>query len=221
MKRRHLLGLTAATIWLAAAQGGRGEPAPPPVPKVVMFGDSLTEGFGLPPDQGLVAQLQAWLDRHQVAGKLINAGLSGDTSYGGRIRIGWSLRGAYDAVIVEIGANDLLAGFSLPEIEKNLDVILKRAKRGGKPVLLVGIAPPQSVMHADRAKVQAMWLRLADRHGVALMPDLYEALWQAPLAQFPQYLQADQTHLSAAGVSLVVQSMGPLVAELIHQIKTD
>lgn len=215
MRRRQFIALGAAS-GLMAATAGRAQPAP----RIVMFGDSLTEGFGLPPAQALVAQLQEWLAARGTPAQIVNAGLSGDTTYGGRVRIGWSLRDAsHDAVIVELGGNDLLMGFPLREIERNLDAIIRRAKRGNVPVLLVGIMPPQSAIKAARPDVAAMWQRVAARHQVILLPDLYAPLWRQPARTLPLYVQEDQIHLSAAGIGLVLKDLGPMVAELIGRIK--
>lgn len=217
--RRRGLILGGAAAGILAAR--RAFPAEPPPPRLLAFGDSLFEGYGLPPDQGLVPQLDLWLQRQGRKARLINAGLSGDTSYGGRVRIRWSLRHRPDAVIVELGGNDLLAGFGLREIERNLDAILARARRpGGRtPVLLVGIAPPEGAAQIDRMTVLSMWRRLARRHGTLLLPDLYGPLWELPDKDRRHHLQPDGTHLSAQGVGLVIRAgLGPMTARLLDRI---
>lgn len=191
------------------------------IPRIVMFGDSLTEGFGLPPDRGLVPQLQSWLDDQAIPAQLINAGLSGDSTFGGRVRIRWALRHGADAVVIALGGNDFLAGFSLHDSEKNLDSILVQAKRGKRPVLLVGILPPAHYMPHDPAEVVQMWERLAERHSVALHPDLLAPLWSKPQSQLPSLVQDDGIHLSEAGVALVVEDLGPALADLIAQAAQD
>lgn len=215
-RRAFLAG--AATAALASMAGAAVPPAPPP--RIVVFGDSLTEGYGLGPEQALVAQLQDWLDSRDLPAVMVNHGLSGDTTFGGRVRIHWVLRQNADAVIVELGGNDFLAGLALSDTEKNLDSIILRAKRGGRPVLLVGIVPPQRVLRVPRADVIAMWTRLAERHQVLLLPDLYGPLWQFPESEWPRFLQEDQTHLSPEGVRLVVDGeLGPKTAELLAAIQ--
>lgn len=213
MHRRAFLA-GAATVALASMAGATVRP-----PRVVAFGDSLTEGYGLPPEKALVARLQGWLDARDLPALIVNEGLSGDTTYGGRVRIGWALRRSADAVIVELGGNDILAGLPLKDVEKNLDSIIAQAQGGGRPVLLVGIAPPQKKISADRDMLVAMWDRLATRHQVLLLPDLYGPLWTLPETDWPRYVQADQVHLSAEGVQLVIDSgLGPRVADLLAQI---
>lgn len=220
-RRAFLAG--AATVALASMAGATVPPKTPSAPpRVVVFGDSLTEGYGLGPEQSLVAQLQLWLDGQALPATVVNEGLSGDTTFGGRVRIHWALRHGADAVVVELGGNDLLAGFALKDIEKNLDSIIMRAKRGGRPVLLVGIVPPQRVMQPRREDVSDMWARLADRHQVLLLPDLYGPLWQFPESEWPLFLQEDQTHLSPQGVRLVVESeLGAKTAALLAQIQPE
>lgn len=213
-RRAFLAG--AATVALASMAGAT---VPPSSPRIVVFGDSLTEGYGLGPEKALVAQLQDWLDQRDLPAVMVNQGLSGDTTFGGRVRIHWALRHGADAVIVELGGNDFLAGLALSDTEKNLDSIIIRAKRGNRPVLLVGIVPPQRVMQTPREEISAMWSRLAERHQVLLLPDLYGPLWQFPESEWPRFLQEDQTHLSPEGVRLVVESeLGPKTAELLIQI---
>jgi acyl-CoA thioesterase-1 len=111
-----------ALTFLLAATPAMAEPL-----RILAFGDSLTEGYGLPPKDGLVPQLQKWLTARGHDVQILNGGLSGDTAAGGRVRIGYSLaRNRPDAVIVELGANDLLMGFAPAMVEENLGSILTR-----------------------------------------------------------------------------------------------
>lgn len=206
-------------ITLPSAQDETSRPI-----RILVFGDSLTEGYGLPPDQGLVAQLQRWLEARGADAQAINAGLTGDTSYGGRIRIKWALRHRPDAVVVELGANDFLMGWALPDIEKNLDVIIRQAKAGGRPVLLVGITPPKAMQGVDPDDIAAMWHRLAARHETLLLPDLYAPVWAASGAKTgagdAEHLQKDGLHLSAKGVEqAIAQGLGPQVLALIAKAR--
>ncbi|WP_294927462.1 GDSL-type esterase/lipase family protein [uncultured Paracoccus sp.] len=212
MNRRAFLLAGGALAGLSALRGQAETP-----PRIVVFGDSLAEGYGLPPHQGLVPQLQGWLDERGVPARLVNAGLSGDSSFGGRVRIRWALRGGADGVVIELGGNDFLAGFGLRDTERNLDSIIVQAKRGGRPVLLVGVVPPAQYMAHDPADVARMWQRLAERHGVLLHPDLFAPLWRAPQSQWGSFLQDDGIHLSASGVSLAVGDLGPMLARLAAQ----
>ena len=206
MRRRGFLA--GAALWPIAA------PAATEAPRIIAFGDSLTEGFGLPRDQGLVPVLQGWLAARQTPARIVNHGLSGDTTWGGRVRIRWALRDGGDAVIVALGGNDMLLGWSPERAEANLDAILTRAGQGGRPVLLVGIHAPGRDRD-KRARWAAIWPRLAERHGALLLPDLYAPLAAIPRPQRGPYLLRDGIHPSARGVRLLVDHLGPSVQDLI------
>lgn len=185
--------------------------------RILAFGDSLTEGYGLRPRDGLVPQLQKWLDARGHDVVVLNGGLSGDTTAGGRIRIGYSVsRHKPDAVIVELGGNDLLLGFAPKMVEKNLNAILTQAGRGGRPLLLVGIASPR-LAPAQQGEWARMWPRVAARHDTLLMANLYQPLFDLPDDSYRQMLQKDGLHASAKGVRLIVESLGPKVEDLIAQ----
>lgn len=206
---RLLLAVALALAPLAAA----ADPA-----RIVVFGDSLTRGFGLPSGHGFVPTLSRWLKTEGAEVRLVNAGLSGDTTFGGRVRIHWALRGGADAVIIELGGNDMLLGLSPELAEKNLDAILTAAGAGGRPVLLLGIHP----WGGDdewRARWRAIWPRLAARHRALLVPDLYAAIRAAPDERRGTLLQADRIHASEAGVATMVALTGPKVLELLDRLR--
>lgn len=185
--------------------------------RILAFGDSLTEGYGLRPRDGLVPQLQKWLDARGHDVVVLNGGLSGDTTAGGRIRIGYSVsRHKPDAVIVELGGNDLLLGFTPKAVEKNLNAILTQAGRGGRPLLLVGIASPELEPALQREWAE-IWPRIATRHDTLLMENLYQPLFDFPGGNYRKMLQKDGLHASAKGVRLIIESLGPKVEELIAQ----
>ncbi|MDO5630843.1 MAG: GDSL-type esterase/lipase family protein [Paracoccus sp. (in: a-proteobacteria)] len=186
-------------------------------PRIVMLGDSLTEGFGLAAGYGLVPQLERWLAQEGTAARIVNHGLSGDTTYGGRVRIGRALRGGADGVIVALGANDLLMGWSASRAEANLDAILTRAGRGGRPLLLVGIDAPIRD-RARRAEWRAIWPRLAARHDTLLLPDLYAPITALPDDRRAAYLLADGVHPSAQGAALLAAHLGPSAQALLARI---
>lgn len=211
MTRRTLLGAAAAAAVVGGAQAAQAV-------RVLAFGDSLTAGYGLPAGDGLVPQLQQWLSARGTPATILNGGLSGDTTYGGRVRIGLSLRRhAPDAVIVELGGNDMLLRWSPDRAEANLDAILSQAGAGGRPLLLVGIHAPGR--RADwRAGWAAIWPRLAERHGTLLLPDLYAPLAAIPRDQRDAFMLADGIHPSARGVALLVEALGPQVQRLLARV---
>ncbi|WJS83469.1 arylesterase [Paracoccus sp. TOH] len=185
--------------------------------RILAFGDSLTEGYGLPARDGLVPQLQAWLKARGHDAVVLNGGLSGDTTAGGRVRIGYSLvRHKPDAVIVELGGNDLLLGFTPDMAEDNLDSILEQAGKGGRPLLLVGIALPDADA-PQREEWAGIWPRLGTRHGALVLDNLYQPLYDGPGEAYMSLLQSDGLHASAQGVRLIVETLGPKVEELIAE----
>ena len=214
MDRRSLLAGLAAL----ALPGGAGAAAPARKLTLLAFGDSLTAGFGLAPGQGFVPALRRWLKAQDAPPvRMVNGGLSGDTTYGGRVRIGWALRGSDpDAVLVELGANDMLLGFDADHAARNLDAILTAAKAGGRPVLLMGIG----AVGRDRAfrdRWDAMWPAVAARNGVPLVPDLYATIRVQPRRTQRAWLQADHLHASPKGVDSMVALAGPAVLALLRE----
>lgn len=208
--RARLCKLAAAFLALAL-------PAAAEVPEVLAFGDSLTQGYGLMPGEGLVPQLQGWLATQGTEVQVVNAGVSGDTTAGGRARIDWSLTPGIDAVIVELGGNDLLRGLPPAAARANLDAILATVTARGLPVLLVGLPAPGNYGPAYKAEFDAIWPALAAKYHALLLPDLL-----APIAALPPeertargLMQGDNIHPSAAGVKLVVAALGPKVLELL------
>ncbi|MFV0302983.1 MAG: arylesterase [Paracoccus sp. (in: a-proteobacteria)] len=202
--------LAGAALWPLAAAAASG-------PRIIAFGDSLTEGYGLPAGKGLVPVLQDWLAARGTPARIVNQGLSGDTTYGGRIRIHWALRGGADAVIVQLGGNDMLLGWQATQAEANLDAILTAAGAQGRPLLLVGIQAPRGKPDW-RADWAAIWPRLARRHDALLLPDLYAPLAAIPEGDRTPYLLADGIHPSAKGVVLMADHLGPEVQALIARL---
>ena len=214
---RHLPALSRRALLAGAAALSLVRPAlaQQALPRLLCFGDSLTAGYGLSRGEGLVPQLSAWLAAAGRPAQLIDAGLSGDTTYGGRVRIGLSMRRHLpDAVMVELGGNDMLRRWNPDQAEENLDAILATAGSGGRPVLLVGIHAPAGDPDWRRAWSR-LWPRLAERHGTLLLPDLYAPLARVPAAQRRPLMLRDGVHPSAQGVRLIVDHLGPTAAELV------
>lgn len=210
MNRRQLLAAAALTMTLPACAVAQTPP------RVLCFGDSVTAGYGLPQGQGLVPQLSDWLEAHSHPARLIDAGASGDTTEDGRKRIGPALRQHHpDAVMVELGGNDMLQDWPPEQAEENLDAILTAAGQGGRPLLLVGVEDPGRDPES-RAAWAAIWPRLALRHDALVLPNLY-----APLVAMPRDQQAglllDGVHPSAKGVQLMVNHLGPVAAQLVRR----
>jgi len=183
---------------------------------VAALGDSLTQGYGLQQGQGFVPQLQAWLDARGADTKVLNAGVSGDTTAGGLARIDWTLTPDVTALIVALGGNDVLRGVAPQVARANLDAILVRAVARGMPVLLIGIEAPGNYGPDYKAAFDAMYPELAAKHGALLVPSFLTALTEVDRrAALAAYMQPDGIHPNAAGVARIVEAIGPSVIELI------
>ncbi len=186
---------------------------------IVALGDSLTAGLGLPADQGLVPQLQGWLDAQGAGAVVINAGVSGDTTAGGASRLGWALTADADALIVNLGGNDMLRGLDPAEARANLDMILREASAKGLPVLLVGLRAPGNYGAAYKTAFDAIFPDLAATYDTGLVQNFFAPLVDAETLRLNAALmQADGIHPNQDGVALLVQSIGPAVIALIGKV---
>jgi len=159
LRRGALQALLALILALGAGTAEARDPV-----KVLAFGDSLTAGFGLPPDKSFPAQLEAKLKREGRALRIVNAGVSGDTTAGGLARLDWALADAPDIVILELGANDGMRGVEPKIVAANLDKIVSRLKAKGIAVLLAGMRAPPNMGRAYGREFDAVFPELAKRH---------------------------------------------------------
>ncbi len=180
---------------------------------IAALGDSLTAGYGLSEQDGLVPQLQRWLDAAGEDVMVANAGVSGDTTAGGLARLAWTLTPEVDALIVTLGGNDMLRGIDPAEARGNLEGILKEAQTRGLPVLLVGMEAPGNYGPEYKAAFDAMYPELSAEYGTLLADGFFSALGDDPAA-FQAFMQADGIHPNAEGVAKVVDVLGPKVGEL-------
>lgn len=186
---------------------------------LLAFGDSLTQGYGLPEADGLVSQLQRWLEAEGEEVRLINAGVSGDTTAGGAARIDWSLTEDVDAMILTLGGNDLLRGVDPSVTRANLDQIIRTAKARQVDVLLVGMLASKNYGSEFKAAFDAIYPDLAALHDVPFFPYFFQGLGEGSLADLQPYFQRDGIHPSAEGVALIVAALGPAVQKLIAQAR--
>ncbi len=191
---------------------------------IAALGDSLTQGYGLPAEEGFVPQLQAWLDAEGVEAKIVNAGVSGDTTAGGRARVDWTLTPEVDAMIVTLGGNDMLRGLDPAQARGNIDDILAAAKSAEVEVLLVGMSAPGNYGAGYKADFEALYPDLAEAHGTQFYPDFFTGLLaeekgaaSARSETIQRYFQGDGIHPNAEGVALIVEDIGPAVAKLAAQ----
>lgn len=185
---------------------------------VVALGDSLTQGYGLPQEQGFVPVLQAWLEENGANVTIVNAGVSGDTTAGGLARTDWALLPETDAMIVNLGGNDLLRGIDPATSRANLDAILDKAAARGLPVLLVGLRAPGNYGPAFQRAFNAMYTDLAADHGAILVGDYLGPLTAGDRLD-PAFMQSDGIHPAANGVERLVDAIGPQVMELLAKAR--
>ncbi|SDE83173.1 arylesterase [Limimaricola pyoseonensis] len=190
---------------------------------IAALGDSLTAGYGLPQEDGLVPQLQGWLDAEGAEVRLINAGVSGDTSAGGLSRIGWTLTEEVDALIVALGGNDYLRGLPPEALKDNLGGILEAAGEAGVEVLLVGISATANYGADYRDAFNAVYPDLAEQYGALVYPNIFAALQDGRGLDEARraYMQADGIHPNAEGVGLIVEAIGPSVLDLAEAARGD
>jgi acyl-CoA thioesterase I len=182
--------------------------------KIVALGDSLTAGLGLPEKDGFVPRLQAALVVKGIAAAIVNAGVSGDTTAGGLARLDWSVPEGTDAVILELGANDMLRGFK-PQVTRDaLDEIVQRLKNRHIAVLLCGMRAAPNLGGDFARSFEPIYPELAAKYGVLLYPFFLDGV-----AGDRSLNQHDGLHPTAAGVDTIVAGILPKVEELIGRVR--
>ena len=181
------------------------------IPRLLLLGDSLFAGYGLPTEDGFVAVLDRALGAEGVKVTLLDAGVSGDTTAGGRSRIAWSLVDKPTHALVSLGANDALRGLPPAVAQANLAIIIQDLKQAGLPVLLLGMRAPRNwgVEYADA--FDAIYPDLAAKTDVPLYPFFLEGV-----ALDPKLNQADGIHPNAEGVHKIVAKLLPLITKLLQ-----
>jgi acyl-CoA thioesterase I len=209
--RMLVLGLTLMGVEPASAQASvaiGGKPI-----KMVVLGDSLSAGFGLSGSDAFPAKLQKALKVKGIDVDMINAGVSGDTSSGGRDRLDWSVPDGTRAVIVELGANDALRGTDPMVTRAALSDIVTRLKARGIAVLLCGMLAPPNYGNEFAARFNAIYPDIAKSSGVPLYPFFLEGV-----AAEARLNQADGMHPTAEGVDVIVRNILPTVEALLGTV---
>lgn len=182
--------------------------------RLLVLGDSLSAGYGLPHADGFEAQLQQALRAHGHDVRIIDGAVSGDTSAGGRARLDWVLAGGADAAIVELGANDGLRGVDPRDMEANLRAILDTLAANHIPVLLEGMYAPPNLGPDYERDYRAVFDRLGQRPGI-----LYDPFFLQDVAEDPALTQPDGLHPNAEGVRRIVTRLLPLVEKLLQEAR--
>jgi acyl-CoA thioesterase-1 len=180
---------------------------------LVAFGDSLTAGLGVSPEETYPARLQAKLLLSGYRYRVINAGVSGDTTAGGLRRVEWVLKSKPDVVILELGANDGLRGLNLAQTRTNLEQIIQRFLAGGAKVVLAGMKLPPNYGTDYTKAFQSMYVDLAKRDDVQFIPFFLDGV-----AAKADYNQADGIHPTGAGYAVIVENIWPVLEPLLKKL---
>ena len=173
--------------------------AAPPAPVVLVFGDSLAAGLGLPAEAAFPARLEARLRQQKIAVRVVNGGVSGDTTAAGLARLDWSLADKPDYVLLELGANDALRGIDPRVVRANLDAMITKIQASGAKLLLAGMKCPTNWGETYQREFERIYPELAQAHGVALYPFFLDGV-----AMEAQLNQPDGLHPNQRGVAVIV-----------------
>ncbi|MGE3472645.1 MAG: arylesterase [Vicinamibacterales bacterium] len=205
----------------AAAPPAAGAPvsaadAVDPARRIVVLGDSLTAGLGLPADESYPSLIQARLVKRGGGWTVVNAGVSGDTSAGGVRRLDWAIDGGAAVVIIALGGNDGLRGLPVSELSANLDALVTRSLAAGARVILAGMEAPPNYGPEYTAGFRKIYPELAARHDVTLVPFLLDGV-----AGIDALNQADGIHPNAEGARRVADTVWKALDPLLGEIEAE
>jgi len=201
-------------VFLSGASTLRADPK-----TIVAFGDSLTQGYGLPADAGFVPQMGAWLAAEGTSVRMVNAGVSGDTTAGGLARLDWTLAEPADLFIVNLGSNDMLRGLDPNLTYENLKQIMGKLEAKNMATLLIGHLGPLNYGAEYKADYDGAFEKLSASYDTVFYPFFFKTLMAADgvTPNLQLYFQPDGMHPNAAGVQAVVVDMGPYVLRALQQ----
>jgi acyl-CoA thioesterase-1 len=182
--------------------------------RIVALGDSLMAGYGLPASAAFPEQLEKALKAKGAAVEISNAGVSGDTSSGGLSRLDWSVPDGTDAVIVGLGANDMLRGVDPKVTRKALETIVQRLKKRGIEVMLAGMRAPPNLGPDYARAFDTIYPDLAKAHDLVIYPFFLDGI-----AVDAKFNQRDGIHPTAEGIAEVVRRMVPKAEELLARVR--
>jgi acyl-CoA thioesterase I len=198
-----------ALVWMAGTSGATERTI-----KLVAFGDSLTAGYQLPAQEAFPVQLERALKAKGLAVEIANAGVSGDTSSGGLARLDWSVPDGTDAVILELGANDMLRAVDPKVTRDALTEIVRRLKARGIEVLLCGMLAPRNLGPDYTQAFDSIYPDLAAANGLLLYRFFLDGI-----AADAKLNQGDGLHPTAVGVAKIVTGILPKVEELLARVR--
>jgi len=181
---------------------------------ILFFGNSLTAGMGLDPNEAFPALIQEKVDSLQLAYKVVNAGLSGETTASGKNRLGWVLNSEIDVFVLELGANDGLRGISLEETRRNLQEIIDvvKQKNPNTTIILAGMQIPPNMGQDYTSEFRDIFPDLAKKNKIGLIPFLLE-----DVAGNPELNQPDGIHPTAEGQKIIANNIWPIIAKTITE----
>ena len=222
---RNFKSLLWLCLTLAAGCGNSPPPAPPPSPPppappagagadarplIVAFGDSLTAGYGLAAAESYPSRLQRRLDQKGYQYRVVNAGVSGDTTAGGARRIDWALKGDVRFLILELGANDALRGQPIAAMKKNLAQIIERAQARNVQVILAGMEAPPNYGGDYTRDFREAFRELARDYQIPLIP-----FFLSGVGGLAEYNQQDGIHPNTKGTEIVAENVWKVIEPLI------
>ena len=221
MKRFHdILVPTFLMLLWPLTSGAISSSASDNRPRIVAFGDSLTAGFGVQADESYPAQLQRRLDSLGYHYRMINAGVSGDTTAGGLRRVPWILNSKPELVILELGANDGLRGLPGDQTKSNLRQIIRQLQEAGTTVVLAGMKLPPNYGQDYTTNFEAMYQMLAKEYHLALIPFFLEGVGGSSSLN-----QADGIHPTKEGYEIIVNQvlkvLKPVLNDRLHPSTAD
>ncbi|MEC9216284.1 MAG: arylesterase [Pseudomonadota bacterium] len=214
INRRGMIAVALLATFFGGVFSSPASAADGPIRTIMAFGDSLTSGYGLPPADAFPVKLEAALRARGHAVRVINAGVAGDTTAGGRARLAWMLADKPDAVILELGANDGLRGLDPAETLANLRAIMEQLKAADLPVLLAGMRAPPNLGRDFGAEFDTIFATVALEYDALFYPFFLEGV-----AARPTLNQNDGIHPNSAGVAIVVERIIPSVEALLSRVQ--
>ena len=208
--RRGLASASLAALALGLALAHGSVAGAPRERVIICFGDSLTAGLGVLPEESYPAVLAARLKAEGYSYRVVNAGVSGDTTAGGLRRVAWALRLTPDIVILALGANDGLRGQDLAGVRANLDQMVERFQQSGARVLLAGMRLPPNYGRPYAEEFRRMYAAVARKRSVPFMPFLLDGV-----GGNPRLNQPDGIHPTAEGHRVIVERLWPHLRPLL------
>ena len=201
-------------VCVASSSGAHTEQTEPI--RIVAVGDSLIAGYGLKSEHGFTAQLESILNEKGCSVRIINSGVSGDTTGGGLARIDWVMSDPYSGVILFLGYNDAFRAIPVDSVRQNLAETISKIQFRNLPILFFGAKAPRNLGADYYERFDAIYPELAEEYGLLFYPFFLEGV-----ATDPSLNQKDGIHPNEAGVALIVSQILPFVGQLISKIESN